>query len=367
MKKTIILKAVVVGLLLAWTAVQVQAFQIVTREMILEERVLESDLIPTVDNFIILFDTSATTNDRVPGKDMPIITAAKNMLKARNAWLPDLGYNAGLYVYTDNTTLLGTFKEIYGVKPYDRDAFAAAIDQLPEKGQGPTMLQTALHQVRKILSGLTGKTAVIMFTDGTFTINRNIKPPLQVAKEIARAHDVCFYLISSADEKKEKALLDAVSSINCCSRVVPLSVFLDNPHYIGGALYTTRTRSYTRLKPITKVVGIVAEDIHFALNSSILKSDYTARLDTIGTYLQNNRDAYMVVSGYTDNRGEEEYNLWLSQRRAENVKKYIVDGFGIDANRIVDLWFGHLNPVSENDTEAGRQLNRRVEIAIGGI
>ena len=75
----------------------------------------------------------------------------------------------------------------------------------------------------------------------------------------------------------------------------------------------------------------------------------------------------MVISGYADSQGNEEYNMWLSQRRAETVRKYMVDQIGIDANRIIDLWVGELNPVSENDTEQGRQLNRRVEIAIGGI
>jgi OOP family OmpA-OmpF porin len=143
--------------------------------MIEKELVTITDLIKTTDNFIVLFDTSSSTNESVPGKNITKIQAAKNLLKERNAWLPDLGYQAGLYIYTDNATLMGTFKEVYGMQAYDRDRFAAAIDQLPEKGQGPTMLQPAMHGLRKVLAGLTGKTVVFMFTDGKVVKTRGGK------------------------------------------------------------------------------------------------------------------------------------------------------------------------------------------------
>ena len=129
-----------------WTFGDAQAFRLITQEMVEKELVVETDLIKTADNFIILFDTSSTTNQMVPGKTISKIQAAKNLLKERNAWFPDLGFQAGLYVYTDNQMLTGTFKEVYGMQAYDRDRFAAAIDQLPEKGKGPAMLQPALHR-----------------------------------------------------------------------------------------------------------------------------------------------------------------------------------------------------------------------------
>lgn len=367
MRKTIVTMLIASMILLVGTTVTVQAFQIVTRNMLAEERVTETDLIPTVDNFIVLFDTSASTNEAVPGKTISKIMAAKNMLKSRNAWLPDLGYNAGLYIYTNTASLQGDFKTVYDLKPYDRDAFGHAIDQLPEKGEGPALLRSGLNALRKLMSGVTGKTAIIAFTDGAFTVNRGPQKPLQMAQEIARDHDVCFYLISSADADGEKMLVDSVAKINACSRVVPLATFLDNPHYIGGALYTTRTTAYSRMKPVTKVLGIVTEDILFPTNSTKISDEYHATLDRVAKYMQANPDAYMVASGYSDNVGKEEHNMWLSQRRATHVKNYLIDHYGIDMDRVVDLWFGDLNPVGDNATEAGRRLNRRVEIAIGGV
>jgi OOP family OmpA-OmpF porin len=131
-----------------------------------KEQVTETDLIRTVDNFIILLDTSGSTNEMVPGKSISKIKAVKSMLHERNAWFPELGYKAGIYVYTNR------FKKLDPVIPmqvYDRDDFATAIDRLPDKGSGPTMMQWGLSGLDDILSGLSGKTAIVMFTDGTFT------------------------------------------------------------------------------------------------------------------------------------------------------------------------------------------------------
>lgn len=378
MKKAFLTLVALVSLVLILTATT-QAFQIITRDMLVEETVTETDLIRLVDNFIILFDTSGSTNAMVPGKNIARIEAAKALLLERNQWLPDLGYQAGLYIYTDNSTLMGTLREVVGMRPYHRDTFAAGIDGLPDKGQGPTMLQAALHSLRKVLEGLNGKTAVILFTDGDISVVSGSKRPLQIAQEIADHNDVCFYLISSATEGDNKELLAAVSKINACSRVIPLSAFMDNPLYLSGALFTVKTTSYVRLKPVTQVVGVVTDeakpasrgvdfvidDIRFDFNSDVVRGEDNAKLDKLGDYLRKNPSAYVVVGGYADNIGDEEYNLALSERRAAGVNAYLVNKFGIDMNRIVTLWFGELNPVADNTTDQGRQLNRRVEIAVG--
>jgi OOP family OmpA-OmpF porin len=367
MKKTFFTLVAMAFMVSLWTIASVQAFEIITRDMVEKEVVTKTDLIKTVDNFIVLFNTSGTTNQMVPGKNITKIAATKALLQERNAWFPDLSYQAGLYEYTNNETLTGTFKAIYPMQAYDRDRFGAAIDQLPEKGQGPTMLQAGLSGLRKVVDGLSGKTAVIMFTDGTSSVVRGPKKPLQIAQEIVKDRDVCFYLISSATEAENAQLLEAVTKVNSCSRVIPLTAFMDNPLYLSGALFTVRTSSYVRLKPTTQVVGVVADDMLFDYDSSAIRSEYNQKLDMLGDYLQKNPEAYVVAAGFADSAGDDEYNLWLSKRRANNVKNYLVSTFNIDMNRVVTLWFGELNPVADNATEEGRQRNRRVEIAVGGV
>jgi len=216
-----------------------------------------------------------------------------------------------------------------------------------------------------VVAGLTGRTAVILFTDGKFTVNRGPKRPLQIAQEIARDNDVCFYLVSSATAEANVKLLEAVSRVNPCSRVVPIGLFMEYPLYLGGALFTVRTTSYERIRQTTQVVGFVAPDMLFDFDSAVIRDGYMEKLGMLADYLQKNPDAYVVAAGYTDSTGDEEYNLALSYRRADSIKDHLITIHGIGADRIVTLWYGDLNPVADNGSAQGRQRNRRVEIAVG--
>jgi OOP family OmpA-OmpF porin len=137
MKRSLFIIIAVLCLVSALAATDARAFRLVTERMIQKELVTEVDLIKTADNFIVLFDSSSSTNQMVPDTYISKIEAAKEFLKARNRYLPDLGYNAGLYNYTSFETAAGTFKDVYGMQPYNKNLFAAAIDKLPDKGAGP--------------------------------------------------------------------------------------------------------------------------------------------------------------------------------------------------------------------------------------
>jgi len=127
----IILKIIAIAcLVLIWMTSPLLAFEIVTSDMIEKEIVTETDLIKTADNFIILFDTSGSANNMVHGKDNSIIKAAKSQLQERLARLPDLGYNARLYIYTNNEDPLRKLKPVYGMQNYLRQPRPAGILQL---------------------------------------------------------------------------------------------------------------------------------------------------------------------------------------------------------------------------------------------
>jgi OOP family OmpA-OmpF porin len=114
-----------------------------------------------------------------------------------------------------------------------------------------------------------------------------------------------------------------------------------------------------------RVVGAKGVNIHFDFDSTVIRPEYHAELDKIGEFLQKDPNSYVVFAGFTDNTGDEEYNLSLSRRRAESAGAYLQKTHNIDADRIVADWFGKHNPVADNGTAEGRQLNRRVESAIG--
>lgn len=92
-----------------------------------QKLVLTKDFIKTADNFIILFDASSSMKEKYKGTDMTRVQVAKKLLKNAAARLPDLGDNAGLYLYTP-------FKAVYPMQPFNRAKFASAVDQLPQAG-----------------------------------------------------------------------------------------------------------------------------------------------------------------------------------------------------------------------------------------
>jgi outer membrane protein OmpA-like peptidoglycan-associated protein len=104
-------------------------------------------------------------------------------------------------------------------------------------------------------------------------------------------------------------------------------------------------------------------DVLFEFNRADLKSGAMQKLYPLVAFLQENPTRSVVIEGHTDNIGSDSYNFELSQRRAEAVRAFLLQN-GIRAERITAQGRGESYPVAANDTEAGRQQNRRVEIVI---
>lgn len=104
-------------------------------------------------------------------------------------------------------------------------------------------------------------------------------------------------------------------------------------------------------------------DVLFTTGHATLKSGATGHLDQLVAFLNRYPDRTAVIEGYTDNVGSEDYNQGLSERRAEAVRNYLTDQ-GIAAGRLRATGKGEASPVAGNDTAAGRQRNRRVEVVI---
>ena len=291
---------------------------------------------------------------------MTRIQAARQLLIERNQLLPDLGFNAGLYTYTP-------WKAYYGMQRYDRDQKDQALNALPERGSGPGRLQAGMSNLRSVLQGLSGRTAVFLFTDGKSQRVLGPRSAKQIAQSIASQHNVCFFVISSAEERAERQIVQAVSQINACSRVVPMQAFFTRPEFTTSALFTVKVTSYIKLTPVSKVVGFDVTDVLFAFNKVYIRDAFKDDMGRLAQFLQENPQSYVVVSGHTENIGTEEVNMIVSKGRALTVANYLIDNHGIDPLRVVPLWFGKSNPVASNSNEMGRQLNRRVEIAVGGM
>jgi outer membrane protein OmpA-like peptidoglycan-associated protein len=104
-------------------------------------------------------------------------------------------------------------------------------------------------------------------------------------------------------------------------------------------------------------------DVLFETGKADLRPGALRNLYPLVTFLQKYPERQAIIEGHTDNVGSESYNLELSQRRADAVRAFLLQN-GVNAAQITTRGYGKASPVASNDTEAGRQQNRRVEIII---
>jgi OOP family OmpA-OmpF porin len=209
---------------------------------------------------------------------------------------------------------------------------------------------------------------VFLFSDGSYSRwSGEFSTPLEIAKELAGKHDVCFNVISTAMGEAQTALLKNMASINACSRVISFEDFYKNKAYQSGALFVINEEVFTILFTRDKVVGFETKNILFDFDGSGVKTEFDGELDALGKFLKANPGSEVTIVGFTDNTGAAEYNLGLSRRRAETVAEYLMNNFNIDGDRISVFWYGDAFPIAGNDTSEGRRQNRRVVSLVSGL
>jgi OOP family OmpA-OmpF porin len=361
MKFKFALTAIGSVLMIGFFAAQVMAAEILTVEDFRQKVVSEENLVKTADNAVFMFDGSSSMGEMFKDTNTPKVKILRDFLIERNTYFPNLGHNFGLYEYAPK------FKEVYAMQPYDRQSFGDALNQLPSEASGPTLLEQGLEKIEPVLQKLTGRTVVFLMSDGTYSTYKGSKYPVLKAQEYADKYNVCFNIIGTPSTPEAENFLREMASVNQCSRVIPFETYISRPEYNSGALYVVK--SGTKLVTLSdqKVVGLKTDNIMYAWDVDQIDPVFHEELDQIGSFLQSHSQAFAVIDGYADNTGTEEYNLRLSRRRAEGVANYLQNKHNIAADRLVVLWYGQANPIASNDDEKGRALNRRVEIAIGGM
>ncbi len=126
--------------------------------------------------------------------------------------------------------------------------------------------------------------------------------------------------------------------------------------------------------PLKKIVinqTFVLEDIFYDFDRHTLRSESKNTLDSLVMILNNNQEILTELGSHTDSKGNDDYNIKLSQRRAESVVKYLIAA-GIETSRLTAMGYGETVPIAPNefsdgsDNPEGRQLNRRTEIKVTG-
>lgn len=307
----------------------------------------QSSLVRKVDSFDFLVDYSGSMMMKSTTLGAPKIDLAKDVLDKVNAAIPNLGYLGSLHTFASPSTVLP-------LAPWNPSTMAQAIGslrndlpiygRLTPMGEGFLALQGEFAQMKR-------PAAIIVTSDGEQ--NLGIDPVAEAAAIYQSQPGVCFHVISLADKAEGKAVLQRIAALNSCSVMVEAGDLLANQaavdKFVADVFYTSGMEE-----------AIVLRGVNFAFDSSALDAKAVSILNEVVTILRAQPNTRIILEGWTDWIGTDEYNMGLSQRRANSVRDYLVRQ-GIPASNITAIGKGKSYKY-DNRTDEGRYLNRRTEL-----
>jgi outer membrane protein OmpA-like peptidoglycan-associated protein len=202
---------------------------------------------------------------------------------------------------------------------------------------------------------------------------------VQVAEQPQADQELGAYRVYMADRKVEIARAQAETSLaedqrtalsanREASRLDARTREADAAHVATAnseqqAAELQRQIDALQAKPTDRGLIVTLGDVLFDTGKASLKAGATSNLNRLVAFLNEYSDRTVLIEGYTDSVGSEDYNQGLSERRADSVKSYLT-GQGIGSIRLSAAGKGESDPVASNDSAAGRQQNRRVEVII---
>jgi outer membrane protein OmpA-like peptidoglycan-associated protein len=195
----------------------------------------------------------------------------------------------------------------------------------------------------------------------------------------SETHQPLFATIKLTDNKKNKLVATFTTDSTTGNYVVSLlsginygiAVTADKHLFYSANIDMTDSSHYREiekdvaLQPLEVGSHIALRNIFFDFNKSTLRKESNAELQRVIDLLKKYPTLKIEISGYTDSKGTQAYNLKLSSARAKSVVTYLTT-HGIAASRLTSKGYGADNPVATNTTDEGRQLNRRTEFKITG-
>ena len=351
-----------------------------------------------VDNFLIILDASSSMSDKLGPSfsDEPSkLVLAKDLVKCLNNTLPaDFDVNAGMRIFGPVYAKKGL---VYGMTKYSKAGLEDAALAVNGTG-GVTPLANAIIHANKDLYDLPGDAAVIIFSDGMNTAPESPVAAAGIMKEMY-GDNVCIYTVLIGNDPKGQKTMEqiaeagkcgfATGAYNLASRTLsdgssigvtdgmadfakavflekaPMDMDSDGDGVVDSIDQCPNTPKGIKVDSVGCPVSIpekiaVTLLVEFDFDKAVVKPEYHSALEKVANFMKAYPKTTGELEGHTDSIGTEEYNLRLSERRAESVKNYLVENFGIDASRLSSVGYGESKPVASNETAEGRQLNRRV-------
>ncbi|MEA5113136.1 MAG: OmpA family protein [Geobacteraceae bacterium] len=119
--------------------------------------------------------------------------------------------------------------------------------------------------------------------------------------------------------------------------------------------------------PVEQEELCMTVDIQFDTDKAVIKPAYFREVEKVASFMKEHPQVKGTIEGHTDGVGSADYNLRLSQRRAESVVNLLVEKYGVDGSRLTAKGYGLTRPIADNRTKEGRQKNRRTVANFGCV
>jgi len=347
----------------------------------LNPKVRSGALVQKTDNFQMILDTSASMDEPFQWKHFAYTSPMKttgleyeqHLARLFNDTIPNLKLTAGLRDFAGKRWLSRPFdtKLWYGMAPYSKEELGKAIYAVNTAGvESP--LDLALDAATLDLKPLAGKSAVIIFSDG---LEMPKAPASAQAMKAAMKDNICIYAVQIGTDPAGTALLNQVVKAGECGVLVNAK---DVETAAGMAAFVERVflgppppaapaaAAPVVVPPPAAPVPAAPEKleaIYFDFDKYVIKPEGREALKRNAEWLQQHPDRKIVVEGNCDERGTNEYNMALGQRRADAGAKYLMD-LGIAKDRVSTVSYGEEKPICRESNEECWSRNRRADFVV---
>ena len=340
------------------------------------------------NNFEVILDSSASmeaphgwiqtcVSDQTPGTSQAPLVMQTNkrdyevfLAQLFNDTIPDLKLTAGLRDFAGEHWM-GRDVETklwYGMAPWMKKDYSKAIGAIKTYGvESP--LDKALDAATVDLKPLAGKSAVIVFSDG---LDMPKAPASAQAMKAAMGDNVCIWAVQIGKEPAGKALLEQVVKAGQCGALVNASE-IESPEGMAGFVERVflgppamaAAGPAPVFPPSALPPGIPGklDTIYFDFDKYNIKPEFKDAMKKNADWLQANKDYNVRIEGNCDERGTNEYNMALGQRRADAAMKSLMS-LGIGKDRISTVSYGEEKPLCTEQTEDCWSRNRRDDFVV---
>lgn len=298
-----------------------------------------------VDHVVIIADASGSmyTPDKFP--------LMKELLRSFVAGMPDGHYDVGAVLFGGEQSSRWPRQ---APEPFDRNGLLGMVNNFEWLG-GSTPLAVAVEKLQPAFELMTGRTAVLILSDGKSCSPAVLEAATNV---VARsAGQVCIHTVLFGQDAEGRRLLGNLATLSQCGS----SRHANDITGSDGMAQFIRDVFLGAAHPAYAGAGPAGGTVYFDFDRAALRPEDRPVIDQAAGELVRNPALRARVEGHTDDRGPDTYNVDLSVRRAETVIRELTER-GVAPARMESAGFGETRPAAPNTSPENRQLNRRAEI-----